>query len=185
METAEQRHAEGPDVRNRLAIALDVDDIVEATRIAKAVRPWFGVAKIGLELYTASGPDAIVALQERGFRVFLDIKLHDIPTTVRKAAQVAGGLGVSYLTIHATGGPALLRAGVDGLADGANNAGLPAAKALAVTVLTSERDAPADVLRRRVQAALEAGCGGLVCAAADLAAVRMLAPRLTTVVPGR
>jgi orotidine-5'-phosphate decarboxylase len=184
-QTTEQRRSPEPDVRNRLAIALDVDDLVEAIRIAKEVRPWFGVAKVGLELYTAAGPDAVVELANCGYRVFLDLKFHDIPTTVRKAARVVGAVGASYLTLHASGGTTMLRAGVEGLAEGAEAAGMHApTTALAVTVLTSEEAAPDQVLTNRVRHALEAGCGGLVCAANDVQHARRLAPRLVTVVPG-
>ena len=172
------------DVRNRLAIALDVDDLVEATRIAREVRPWFGVAKVGLELYSAAGPDAVVEMMECGYRVFLDLKLHDIPTTVRRAAHVVGALGASYLTLHAIGGSPMLRAGVEGFANGAGNAGLPAPVSLAVTILTSDDDAPPHVLGKRVQSAVESGCRGLVCAASDVREAKQLAPRLVTVVPG-
>ena len=172
------------DVRNRMAIALDVDDVVEAARIAREVRPWFGVAKVGLELFSAAGPDAVVEMMEAGYRVFLDLKLHDIPTTVRRAAQVIAAVGASYVTMHASGGPAMLRAGVEGLAHGAASAGTAAPVALAVTVLTSDSDIPPHVLGARVRAALEAGCGGIVCASSDLHEARQLAPRLVTVVPG-
>ena len=183
-EQGDARKASAPDVRNRLAIALDVDDLVEAIRIAKEVREWFGVAKVGLELFTAAGADAVVELQNAGYRVFLDLKFHDIPTTVRKAARVVGAVGANYLTLHASGGSTMLRAGVDGLAEGAAAGGLDAPTALAVTVLTSEDAAPDHVLTHRVRHALEAGCGGIVCAATDLVHVKQVAPRLTTVVPG-
>jgi len=182
--TATEPRKAVPDVRNRLAIALDTDDLVEAARIAREVRQWFGVAKVGLELFSAVGPDALITLAEQGYRIFLDLKLHDIPTTVRKAAQVVGALGASYLTLHAAGGPAMLRAGVDGLSEGAARGGLPAPTALAVTVLTSDDAAPLHVLGNRVRAALEGGCQGVVCAASDVREVKQLAPRLTTVVPG-
>ena len=172
------------DVRNRLAIALDVDDLVEAIRIAREVRPWFGVAKVGLELFSAAGPDAVVEMTNIGYRVFLDLKLHDIPTTVRRAAQVIAAVGASYVTMHAAGGRAMLRAGVEGLAHGAAGAGTETPVALAVTVLTSDGEAPPHVLGARVKAALETGCGGIVCATADVREARQLAPRLITVVPG-
>ncbi|MDP9389562.1 MAG: orotidine-5'-phosphate decarboxylase, partial [Actinomycetota bacterium] len=181
VETLPRRRA---DVRNRLAIALDVDDLVEATRIGREVRPWFGVAKVGLELFSAAGPDAVVEMVDIGYRVFLDLKLHDIPTTVRRAAQVVGALGASYLTLHAAGGSAMLRAGVEGLAHGAENAGLEPPVALAVTVLTSDAGAPPHVLGKRVLVALESGCRGIVCAADDVREAKQLAPRLVTVVPG-
>jgi orotidine-5'-phosphate decarboxylase len=170
--------------RDRLALALDVDDLVAALRLARDLRPWFGVAKVGLELYSAAGPDAVGSLTDLGYDVFLDLKLHDIPTTVGRAATVIGAIGVRYLTLHASGGVPMLRAGVEGLAEGAAGADLPAPVALAVTVLTSDGDAPPHIVPKRVRVALDAGCGGLVCGAPDLADVRALAPRLELVVPG-
>ncbi len=172
------------EVRSRLALALDVDDVVVALRLAKELQPWFGVAKVGLELYTAAGPDAVGSLAGLGYEVFLDLKLHDIPTTVGRAAAVVGAYGVRYLTRHAVGGVPMLRAGVEGFHRGAERAGLEQPVALAVTVLTSDADAPPHIVPKRVRVALEAGCGGLVCGAPDVADVRELAPRLTVVVPG-
>jgi len=172
------------EVRDRLALALDVDDLVAARRLARDLQPWFGVAKVGLELYTAAGPDAVGALADLGYRVFLDLKMHDIPTTVGRASRVVGAYGVSFLTLHASGGRAMLRAGVEGLAEGAAAAGLAAPVALAVTVLTSDPDAPPHILPKRVRAALDGGCQGLVCGAPDVREARQLAPRITIVVPG-
>ncbi len=171
-------------VRDRLALALDVDDLVAATRIARELKPYFGVAKIGLELFSANGPDAVGALADMGFEVFLDAKLHDIPTTVEKASRVLGALGVNYLTLHAFGGADMLRAGVSGLADGADKAGLAPPTALAVTVLTSDDTAPSHILSKRIQAALEGHCGGIICAASDVHEARQYAPRFRMVVPG-
>jgi len=170
--------------RDRFALALDVDDLVLATRWADELKPWFGVAKVGLELWAAAGPDAVVSMADRGFRVFLDAKLHDIPTTVGRAARVLGTLGPSYVTIHAAGGVAMLRAGVEGLAEGAARVGLPAPAVLAVTILTSEQDAPPQTLTQRVEWALESGCGGFVCAAGEVQRAKEIAPRLLAVVPG-
>ncbi|HEV2071280.1 MAG TPA: orotidine-5'-phosphate decarboxylase [Acidimicrobiales bacterium] len=172
------------ELRSKLALALDVDDVVVALRLARELQPWFGVAKVGLELFAAAGPDAVSALTSLGYDVFLDLKLHDIPTTVGRAASVAGAYGVRYLTLHAMGGGPMLRAGVEGLHRGAAEAGLERPIALAVTVLTSDADAPPHIVPKRVQIALEAGCDGLVCGAPDVADVRQLAPRLTVVVPG-
>ncbi|HEV2810632.1 MAG TPA: orotidine-5'-phosphate decarboxylase [Acidimicrobiales bacterium] len=172
------------ELRSKLALALDVDDVVVALRLARELQPWFGVAKVGLELFAAAGPDAVSALTSLGYDVFLDLKLHDIPTTVGRAASVAGSYGVRYLTLHAMGGGPMLRAGVEGLHRGAAEAGLQRPIALAVTVLTSDADAPPHIVPKRVQIALEAGCDGLVCGAPDVADVRQLAPRLTVVVPG-
>ena len=103
-----------PSLRSRLALALDVDDAVEAQRLARELKGWFGVAKVGLELFSAAGPAVVQMLINDGYEVFLDLKMADIPTTVRKAANVLGALGVSYLTLHAFAGPAVLRAGVEG-----------------------------------------------------------------------
>src|SRR2546421_5610240 len=170
--------------RDRLALALDVDDLVVATRLARELRPYFGVAKIGLELFSAAGPDSVPALTELGYKVFLDVKLHDIPTTVGKAARVLGGLGVSYLTMHAFGGVPMLRAGVEGLSEGAASGGFDTPVALAVTILTSDSGAPPHIFGNRVRTALEARCGGIVCAASDVREAKELAPNLVTVVPG-
>lgn len=172
------------DIRRRLALVLDLDDLVAARRLAQTLRPWFGVAKVGLELYSAAGPDAIETMADLGYEVFADIKLHDIPTTVGKASRVLGSLGASYVTMHAFGGVDMLRAGVEGLAEGATAAGLPAPCALAVTVLTSDGGAPPHILPKRVATAVEAGCGGLVCAVSDVREARLLGPNLTIVTPG-
>jgi orotidine-5'-phosphate decarboxylase len=173
-----------PHVRDRLALALDVDDLVAATRLARELKPWFGVVKVGLELFSAAGIDAVVSMIEADYRVFLDLKLHDIPTTVERASRVLGAIGVSYLSMHAFGGVAMLRAGVEGLAEGASKAGLDPPVALAVTVLTSDAGAPAHILGNRVWAAMEAHCGGVICAASDVREAKQMARQLLAVVPG-
>ena len=172
------------DLRDSLAIALDVDDLVAAERLAQQMRPYFGVAKVGLELYSAAGPDTVPMLADLGYRVFLDLKFHDIPTTVGRAARVVGALGASYLNMHAAGGVEMLRAGVEGLAEGAAGADVASPVALGVTILTSEPHARRDVLVERVEASLKAGCGGVVCAASDVAEVKAIGPDLIAVVPG-
>ena len=186
VETASTSPAPGSRPRRTvdLALALDVDDLVVATRLAHQLRPWFSMVKVGLELYSATGPDAVVTMVDGGYRVFLDLKLYDIPTTVGKAARVLGTLGATYLTVSAAAGQVALRAAVEGLAEGASNAGLPRPAVLAVTILTSESDAPRSLLRQRIEAAVEAGCGGVVCAAGDVAEVKRMAPRLLAAVPG-
>lgn len=170
--------------RNKLALVLDLDDLVEAHRTATSMLPWFGVTKIGLELFCASGPDAIGSMRDIGYKVFLDLKLFDIPTQVYKSAKVLGALGVDYLTLHASGGSEMLTAGVQGLTEGAEGAGLPVPTALAVTVLTSDDGAPPHIVPNRVRVAVESGCGGLIVASEDLQTARELAPRLMKVVPG-
>lgn len=173
-----------PEIRQRLALALDTDDLVDALRLARELAPWFGVAKVGLELFSAAGPTAVQRLTDLGYDVFVDLKMFDIPTTVEKAARVIGSLGATYLTLHARDDGSMLRAGADGFRDGASKAGLDAPISLAVTVLTSDSGAPPHILPRRVSLAAESGCGGIVCAADDLRIAHQIAPRLVKVVPG-
>lgn len=172
------------EVRRRLVLALDVDDVVEAVRLTRELRPWFGTVKVGLELFSAAGPDAISAVRGLGVDVFHDAKLHDIPATVGRAARVLGTLGATYVTVHAAGGQAMVRAAVEGLREGAAAVDLPAPAVLAVSVLTSEVDASEHVIRQRVVDSLEAGAGGIVCATPDLGLVRQLAPAAILVTPG-
>jgi orotidine-5'-phosphate decarboxylase len=170
--------------RDRLAIALDKPDLESAVALAKAVQPSIGVAKVGLQLFSAAGHDAVRAMQDIGMDVFLDVKLHDIPNTVLGASTVLGSLGARYLTVHAAGGVSMLKGAVKGLSEGAAEAGLPVPTVLAVTVLTSEPNASAELLNERLSAAVAAACGGVVCAAADLPIIREAAPQILTVVPG-
>jgi orotidine-5'-phosphate decarboxylase len=167
--------------RDHLALALDVGDLAAALAIAEQVQPWFGIAKVGFELYAEAGPDAFRALQDKGFRVFADLKLHDIPNTVNRAARVLGRTGVDFLNFHAAGGEDMVRAGVEGLAEGARDAGLAHAPvSLAVTVLTS--DPNVDAMDERLRVAAAAGCDGVVCAGSDVTRAR--AHALRTMVPG-
>jgi orotidine-5'-phosphate decarboxylase len=170
------------EVRDRLALALDVEDLAAAIALADRLHPWFGVVKVGLELFTAAGPAAVEKLARADRRVFLDLKLHDIPTTVGKAARQVGRLGVGYVTMHTAGGVDMLRAGVEGLAAGADDAGVDDRPvALGVTVLTSDADASA--FPARLDAAVAGGCGGVVCSVRELPEVKERS-RLLAVVPG-
>jgi orotidine-5'-phosphate decarboxylase len=168
-------------VRRRLALALDVDDVVAAVKLADRLHPWFGVVKIGLELFAGAGPAAVEALAAPGRCIFLDLKVHDIPTTVGKAARQVGRLGVGYVTLHTAGGVDMLRAGVEGLGAGAGERGFDRPIALGVTVLTSDPDASA--FPGRLEAAVAGGCGGVVCSVRELPAVKGRSP-LLAVVPG-
>jgi orotidine-5'-phosphate decarboxylase len=170
------------DVRHKLAVALDVPDLDQAEQLAKEVAPWFGVAKVGLELYSAAGPEAIARMRALDFEVFADIKLHDIPTTVGRAARVLGRHGVRYLNFHAAGGVEMLRAGVEGLHEGAREGGHERAIPIAVTVLTSDADARA--FDERLAFAIESGCGGVVCSVDEVARVHAARSDFVTIVPG-
>ena len=172
------------EVKSRLALALDVDDLIDARRLAGSLFDFFGTVKVGLELYTASGPDSVGVFTEAGFDVFCDLKLHDIPTTVHKAARVVGSVGARWVTAHAVGGEEMLKAAVDGLREGAESVGLPAPGVLGVTVLTSDTIKNEDTIVSRCETALKAGCEGIICAAPDLEATSSFSEKLMRVVPG-
>ncbi|GGI07407.1 orotidine-5'-phosphate decarboxylase [Egicoccus halophilus] len=157
---------------DRIAVALDVPTLDEARALAGTLSGHVGWFKVGLELFSAHGPSAVEAIAAYG-PVFLDVKLHDIPTTVERAAARIAELGVGLLTVHAAGGRDMVRAAVSGLGD--------AGRVLAVTVLTSMSDLDlqsiaAPAARTQVPSlaslAVQAGAPGLVCAPKDLVAVR-------------
>src|SRR5262245_49362475 len=134
--------------------------------MAARVGDWFGIVKVGLELFAEAGSTAFGRFHDLGYRVFADLKLHDIPNTVGRAATVLGRHGVDVLNFHAAGGVEMLRAGVDGLRAGAIEAGQAPPLALGVTVLTSEPDASA--FDARLATAIAAGCDGVVCSAREV-----------------
>jgi len=170
---------------DRIAVALDVPSVREADLLAASLVGAVGWFKVGLELYLAHGPEVVTAIRTHG-PVFLDVKLHDIPTTVERAAARIAELGVGLVTVHAGGGADMVRAAVDGL-DGHG-------QVLAVTVLTSMSDddlasvgAPgaAGQVPRLAGLAVEAGAAGLVCAPRDLRVVReTVGPDVLLVTPG-
>lgn len=180
--------------RDRIALAVDLP-LPEGLAAWERVAPHVGVAKVGLSLFVEHGPRAVEEFLRRGARVFLDLKLHDIPNTVELAAARAGALGVSYLTVHASGGSAMVKAALHGAAAGAQKAGHPTPIILAVTVLTSMDDAalqetgvPAtarDQAQALANLAVAAGATGLVCSAREVAAVRArVGPKVVLCTPG-
>ena len=166
---------------DRLAVAVDVP-LQPGLDLYRRVSPHAGFAKVGLSLFVEHGPRAVEAFRALGARVFLDLKLHDIPNTVELAAARAAALGASLLTVHAQGGEAMLRAALAGAADGAAKAGVPPPRILAVTVLTSLSDADlarlgvpgpaAGAALRLADVAVGAGVGGLVCSPREAAELR-------------
>ncbi len=168
--------------KDRIALAADLP-LAQALSVYGQVAPFVGVAKVGLSLFVEHGPAAVVAFQERGARVFLDLKLHDIPNTVGLAAERAGQLGVAYLTIHAAGGLAMIRAAVEGAAKGAASVGKAPPQILAVTVLTSMSDeslASVGVAGRALEQvdrlaglALSGGAAGVVCSPREAQLLRV------------
>ena len=165
------------DPRQRLIVALDVPSAAAAQKIVAAVGDSAFCYKVGMQLYTAEGPQLVRDLVASGRRVFLDLKYHDIPNTVAAAVTEAARLGVSMLTVHASGGGRMLRAATDAAA-----AVNPALMVLAVTVLTSLDDRDLDTLgvHGRVQdqvlrlaaLAVASGCKGVVASAREASELR-------------
>src|SRR5271167_114990 len=129
------------DPRQRLIVALDVSSAAAAQKIVAAVGDSAYCYKVGMQLYTAEGPQLVRDLVASGRRIFLDLKYHDIPNTVGAAVTEAARLGVTMLTVHASGGGRMLRAATDAAA-----AVNPSLMVLAVTVLTSLDDRDLDTL---------------------------------------
>ena len=165
------------DPRQRLIVALDVSTAAAARKIVAAVGDSALTYKVGMQLYTAEGPSIVRDLVDSGRRVFLDLKYHDIPNTAGAAVREAAQLGVSMLTVHASGGGKMLRASVD-----AAQAVEHDVIVLAVTVLTSLDDVDLgmiglrggvlDQVRRLAALALSNGCKGVVASAHEAAALR-------------
>jgi orotidine-5'-phosphate decarboxylase len=170
-----------------VAVALDAPDLESAARWAGLVTPHVSTVKIGLELYLRYGPDVVATVRgASGVKVFLDLKLLDIPATVAGAARAVSRLRPDYLTVHATGGPGVIRAAVEAA---------PATCVAAVTVLTSMGDGDlaalgipgpvSDMVRRLSVTAVAAGARGLVCSPREVAAVRAeVGPDITLITPG-
>lgn len=174
----------------RLIVALDVPDADRALALAEKLAPTVGYFKVGLELFGAAGPDFVRDMVARRARVFLDLKLHDIPATVARAVGVLSKLGVSLLTVHAAGGPEMLRQAVGAAAAADRPPGV-----LAVTALTSLDDddlravgiglSPAELVLQRARLAAECGVAGVVSSVAEAAAVRaVVADDFHIVTPG-
>ncbi|MFN2614238.1 MAG: orotidine-5'-phosphate decarboxylase [Actinomycetota bacterium] len=168
---------------NPVIVALDVPALEDAVALAEQLGDSVGGLKVGLELFTAHGPDAVAACKDH--RVMLDLKMHDIPTTVARAVSSVRSLNVELLTVHALGGRAMLEAANDAKRD---------EKILAVTILTSLDDAqlkelslpPAnEAVPLLAELAFASGCDGVVCAPPDIELVRRVCPQpFLIVTPG-
>ncbi|HET9742730.1 MAG TPA: orotidine-5'-phosphate decarboxylase [Terriglobales bacterium] len=174
----------------RLIVALDVPSAAEAQEIVYELGDLICFYKVGLQLFTAEGPKIVSELVNSGRKVFLDLKLHDIPNTVAGAVRSAGELGVSMLTIHAVGGKKMMQAAVEAASQSVNPP-----QVLAVTVLTSLSETELQDIGVRVPIANQvqnlatfaksAGCRGVVASPQEAAALRAsLGPQMAIVVPG-
>jgi len=176
--------------RDRLIVALDVSSATQARQIVQSIGESASTYKIGKQLFTAEGPQVVRDLVSSGRNVFLDLKFHDIPNTVAGAVAEAAKLGVSMLTVHASGGSKMLKAAADAAAQSSAKPLI-----LAVTVLTSFTDADlqeigvqgtalSQVLRLGALAR-NAGCGGIVASAKEVKELRReLGEGFAIVTPG-
>ncbi len=170
--------------RNPLIAAVDTSDLARAEDLASRLAGTVSFLKLGLELFTAAGPLAVAALRAHG-PVFLDLKLHDIPNTVRRAARNAGALGPGLLSVHALGGPAMIEAAVEGAQEGARSAGFDPPVVLGVTVLSSLAGEGLASPASLAFEAVHAGAGGVIVSGPDVGPVReVVGPEVVVVVPG-
>ena len=177
-----------PKPEERLIVALDVSSAVAAQKIVTSLGDSVHIYKVGMQLYTAEGPQVVRDLVNSGRRVFLDLKYHDIPNTVASAVREAAQLGVGMLTVHASGGEKMLRAAAEaaGIANAHVGMGAYARQTppqiLAVTVLTSMEESDLhqtgvsgrllDQVLRLASTALDAGCAGVISSAREVKALR-------------
>jgi orotidine-5'-phosphate decarboxylase len=175
---------------NPVYVALDTTDANHARQLAAQLRGSVGGLKLGLEFFSAHGPDGVRPFVEMALPVFLDLKYHDIPNTVAGACRAAAGLGVSILNVHAQGGADMMRAAVE-----AAKTVSPSTRVIAVTMLTSlaDEDLPslgltppvADQVLRLPSPAQQCGLDGVVCSAHEIVRLRKeLGPDFWLVVPG-
>jgi orotidine-5'-phosphate decarboxylase len=180
---------------NPIIAALDVPTAEAALKLAQEIAPAVGAFKIGKELFTSAGPDIVKRVRATGAAVFLDLKFHDIPNTVAKAVAAAVRLDVQMLTIHTSGGSAMMRAAEQAAQQTAQQLGRAAPLVLGVTVLTShDAGTMAEIgcepnvgrqVERLAQLAAKAGLRGLVCSPLELVALRQILPAaMQLVTPG-
>jgi len=169
---------------SRLIVAADVATVAAAEDLARSLSGSVGMVKVGLELFAAEGPESVRRLRGH-LPVFLDLKLHDIPTTVERASRVVGSLGAAMLTVHALGGPEMVAAAARGSSEGAVAGGKEEPDVIAVTVLSSLAEAAGASPASLAFEAIEAGARGVVCSGDHVREVReALGDGPLIVVPG-
>ncbi|AVX20286.1 orotidine-5'-phosphate decarboxylase [Carboxydocella sporoproducens DSM 16521] len=178
----------------KLILALDVDTLAEAQRLVSLTADYVGMYKVGMQLYYSCGPELLSWFRQNNLRVFLDLKLHDIPNTVEQASRVLASYGVEMFNVHAAGGPIMLKAALAGAQAGAVAGKRPLL--LAVTVLTSFSQSEWEAtlgqkeeIGQRVQAwarlARQCGLDGVVASSRELPLIQQACgPEFVTVIPG-
>ena len=172
--------------KTRVVIALDTEDLTEAKRVIEFTQDKVGTYKVGSILFTRFGPDAVRVVKDAGREVFLDLKFHDIPNTVKGAVKAACSYGVGMLTVHASGGGPMMTAALEGAEQGSAASGGPKPKVIGVTVLTSiAREDALDRVLELADDAAQAGIDGIVCSPREVRHVKQATEgRLLAVVPG-
>jgi len=176
-------------MKTELIVALDIPDLKTALNFLRRLPPSVRWSKVGLELFSAAGPEAVSAITATGRQVFLDLKLHDIPNTVGRTVAALARCGAAMVTIHAAGGPAMISAA-------AQAASSTPIKIIAVTTLTSldqsdlasiglDHYTPSELTRRLAILAVRHGADGIVAAPTELPHLRKeLGPRPIIITPG-
>ncbi|MDD9914424.1 MAG: orotidine-5'-phosphate decarboxylase [Rhodospirillaceae bacterium] len=184
-----------PKPTDRILVCLDTTDVEEARSLARRLKGSVGGAKLGLEFFTANGAGGVRAIGKAGMPLFLDLKFHDIPNTVAGAVRAAIKLRPRIMTIHAGGGPAMMRAAAEAATEAAKEQNVKRPLIVGVTVLTSldtddltavgQNGPPADQVVRLAQLAKESDLDGVVCSPKEAALVRQACgPDFKLVVPG-
>jgi orotidine-5'-phosphate decarboxylase len=180
---------------DRIFVALDMTDVEEARTLARRLKGSVGGAKLGLEFFTANGAGGVRTVVKAGLPLFLDLKFHDIPNTVAGAVRAAVKLRPKIMTIHAGGGPAMMRAAADAATEAANEQNVKRPLIVGVTVLTSldsddleavgQNGPLADQVARLASLAKSCGLDGVVCSPKEVAGVRAACgPDFKLIVPG-
>ncbi|CDM64659.1 orotidine-5'-phosphate decarboxylase [Pyrinomonas methylaliphatogenes] len=170
------------EIRDRLIIALDVETIERALLLVEQLRSSVGMFKIGSQLFTAAGPEAVREVSRMGVPIFLDLKFHDIPNTVASAAAEAAKLGVSIFNVHALGGSEMMRRALEAAQMAAERGGIARPRVIAVTALTSAdqktlnelgiAESPTAFAVRLAKLAAEVGLDGVVASPHEIRPVR-------------
>ena len=182
----------------RIFCALDTPDVARAADLAGRIGAHAGGIKLGKEFFVANGSDGVMRVMDQagsGRRLFLDLKLHDVPNTVAGAVRAAAPMAPDFMTVHAAGGSAMLRAATDASREAAVKAGVPSTVILGVTVLTSLATADLaavgmdsvmdEAVKRLASLAQESGCDGVICSPHEISLLRAACgPDFILMVPG-